>query len=219
MTFENTNPQAELEERLRFETLLADLSARFVNVPAGEVDREIMDAQRRLCEFLGLDMSALRQWSDEDPDTFTLTYFYSAQEGPQPPRKLKQEAFPWIAQQMRAGRIVAIASLEDLPAEAARDREAARQLGIQSSLCLPLSVGGKPVGILGLNTTRAKRDWPEALVKRLQLVAHILASALARKRADQALRASQERLSLAADAAEAGALGAGLPNAGLLGHR
>ena len=115
MSPEATNPRAELEERLRFETLLADLSARFVNVPAGEVDREIMDAQRRLCEFLGLDMSALRQWSDEAPGVFTLTYFYSAQESPPPPRKLKQEAYPWIVQQMRAGRIVAFASVEDLP--------------------------------------------------------------------------------------------------------
>ena len=132
-------------------------------------------------------------------------YFYGAQEAPQPPRKLKQEAFPWIVQQMRAGRIVALASLEDLPAEATHDRESARQLGVQSSLCLPLLVGGKLIGILALNTTRSKRDWPEALVKRLKGVAHMLASALARKRADQALRASQERLSLAADAANAGA--------------
>ena len=204
-TEEREQAEENLAEQLLIERLLADLSARFVDVPAGEVDREIMDAQRRLCEFLGLDMSALRQWLDEDPDTFTLTYFYSAQGVPQPPRKVKQEAYPWIVQQMRAGRIVALASLEDLPAEAARDRESARQLGVQSSLCLPLSVGGKPVGILALNTTRAKRDWPEELVKRMQLVAHILASALARKRADQALRASQERLILAADAAEAGA--------------
>jgi GAF domain-containing protein len=59
-------------------------------------------------------------------------------------------------------------------------------------LCLPLSVGGKPVGILGLNAARAKRDSPEELVKRMQLVAHILAGALARKLSDQALRASQE---------------------------
>jgi PAS domain S-box-containing protein len=194
----------DLGRQLRFESLLADLSARFVNVPVGEVDREIMDAQRRLCEFLGIDISALRQWSDEAPGLLPLTVSYSAQEGPQPPRQLKEEDFPWIAQQMRAGRSVAIASLEDLPAEAARDREACRQLGIQSSLCLPLSVGGKAVGILGLNTTRAKRAWPEALVKWLQLVAQILANALARKGADLALRAGKERLSLAADAAEAG---------------
>ena len=31
----------ELKERLRFETLLADISARFVNLPAGQIDREI----------------------------------------------------------------------------------------------------------------------------------------------------------------------------------
>ena len=36
---EKTNPHAELEERLRFETLIADLSSKFVNLPAGDVAR------------------------------------------------------------------------------------------------------------------------------------------------------------------------------------
>jgi hypothetical protein len=44
MNRKNANPFAELDERLRFETLRADLSSKFVNLPAGEVDREIMDA-------------------------------------------------------------------------------------------------------------------------------------------------------------------------------
>ena len=52
MNPEDTTLRAELEERLRFETLIADLSSKFINVPAGEVDREIEDAQRRVCEFL-----------------------------------------------------------------------------------------------------------------------------------------------------------------------
>ena len=42
------------------------------------------------------------------------------------------------------------------------------------------------------------------MVKRLQLVAQVFANALARKRADEALRESEERLALAADSAEAG---------------
>ena len=202
---ETNSLTAELEERLRFETLIADLSSKFVNLPAGEVDREIMDAQRRICELLGLDFSALWQWSDEAPGFFTLTHFYSAQEGPQPPERMNQDQYPWARQQLLAGRIIKVSSLEDLPAEAARDRETLRQFGIKSNLALPLSVGGEPpFGILGLNTTQAERDWPDALVKRLQLVAQIFANALARKRADQALRESEERLSLAADAAEAG---------------
>ena len=119
--------------------------------------------------------------------------------------QLSDSDFPWIRQQMLAGSIVAFSSLEELPAAAAHDRERCRQMGIQSSLCIPLAVGGeRPVGTLGLNTTRVKRDWPVALVTRLQLVAQIITNALARKRADEALSEMQQRLSLAADAAGAG---------------
>ena len=56
-----TTSEEQLKERLEFETLLAEISARFVNVPAREVDREIMDAERRICEFLDLDLAALWQ--------------------------------------------------------------------------------------------------------------------------------------------------------------
>jgi PAS domain S-box-containing protein len=173
--------------------LIADISSKFVNLPPGEVDREIVDAQRRICALLGLDFSALWEWLDEPPGLFTLTHFYGAQEGPQPSERMNQDQYPWARQQLLAGRIIKIASLEEMPAEAARDRESLRQFGIRSNLALPLLVGGEPpVGILGLGTTRTERDWPDALVKRLQLVAQIFASALARKRADQALRASEE---------------------------
>ncbi len=205
MSPETTNLRPELEERLRFETLIADLSSKFVNLPAGELDREIMDAERRICEVLGLDTLALWQKSDEAPDFFTVTHYYSVQEGPQPPGRVKVEDLPWFLQQVLAGQIVAISSLEDLPPEAARDRELCRQLGVKSNLTIPLSVGGqRPFGALGLNTTLAHRDWTDELVKLLQLLAQVFANALARKRADQVLRESEARLNLAADAAAAG---------------
>ena len=63
MSRQMTGTKAELlhvlEERLRFESLLADISARFVNLAASEVDSGIEDAQRRVCECLGLDLSCL----------------------------------------------------------------------------------------------------------------------------------------------------------------
>jgi PAS domain S-box-containing protein len=51
---------------------------------------------------------------------------------------------------------------------------------------------------------REERYWPETVVKGFQLVAQVFASALARKRADEALREKEERLSLATNAAGAG---------------
>ena len=41
-----------VQERLRFEELLAELSATFVNLPASQVDSQIESALRRLVEFL-----------------------------------------------------------------------------------------------------------------------------------------------------------------------
>jgi len=201
-----SQPSAEgLESLLNFETLIAELSSRFINLSPGEVDREIEDALRRVCELLGIDYAVLWQWSSATPGVITPTHAYSPGEGLPSDEPLRQELFPWVGAQMLAGRVVVIPSLEGLPAEAAVDRESARRSGIQSNLTLPLSVGGEPpVGALGLNTLRAERDWPDALVKRLQLVAQVFTNAIARRRADEALRESEARLALAADAAGAG---------------
>ncbi len=48
-------PQAELADLLRFETLMADLSSAFVNIPVAAVDDEIRDAMRRVGESQDVD--------------------------------------------------------------------------------------------------------------------------------------------------------------------
>jgi len=202
-TFRSVEP---LGSRLEFETLISDLSSRFINLPSAEVDRAIEDVQHRVCEVLDVDLSAL--WETVATDgPLTLTHFYSSQEDLLPPMRGMSagEYFPWLQKEMLAGRTVAVSSLEELPGEAALDRENLRLFGVKSNLTVPLLVGGTSnVGALGFNTTRSQRDWPDALVNRLQLVAQVFANALARKHADEALRESEERLSLAADSAHAG---------------
>ena len=189
-------------------TLLADISSKFVNLPPSEVDREIEDALRRICELLDLDLATLWQWSDAAPGVLRFTHAYRAHGIPSTAEPSGQHQFPWVTGQLRAGRTVAIPSVERLPSEAAVDQANGRLGGIKSALAIPLSVGGeRPVGALGLNSTRAERNWPDGLVKRLEVVAQIFANALARKRADQALRESEERMALAADAANFGVWG------------
>jgi formate hydrogenlyase transcriptional activator len=196
-------PMEHLGSSLEFETLLADLSARFIHLPPGEVDREIEDALRRVCGLLGIDVAVLWQWSGSaEQAVMTATHVYNAPESPRVVGPLRQELFPWIRQQMLAGRMVALSSLEEAPAAAAIDRENGRRFGVKSHLCLPLSVGGEPpVGFLSLNTLRAERDWPEALLKRLQLAAQVFTNALARRRHELSRQESEARLAAAADLA------------------
>jgi PAS domain S-box-containing protein len=201
----NRRSTDRLESRLEFETLISDLSSRFINLPSGDVDREIEGALRRICEFLRLELAVLWQWSLTEPAIIAPTHSYLALDGPRPSAPMSQEDYPWSRRQMLEGRAFAISSPEDLPAEAAVDRETCYRYGIKSAICLPLSIGGGPsVGALGLNSLCAARDWPDALVKRLELVAQILTNALARRRYELSIQESQERLELAADSAEAG---------------
>ena len=194
-----------LEDHEQFGDLLAELSSRFINLEPSEVDREIEVGLRRVCEHLGVDLAVLWQWSRHTPEVISPTHAYPPVTAVLPPEPLREEQFPWIRQSILDGRVVVLSSLGDLPPESHVDREFLLHYGIKSHLCIPLSVGGEsPVGLIGFNTLGAERDWPDAVVKQLQLVAQVFANALARRRHELSLQESEERLALAADAAEAG---------------
>ncbi|HQH53466.1 MAG TPA: PAS domain-containing protein [Candidatus Hydrogenedentes bacterium] len=180
--------------RLEFETLLADLAARFVNIPSDEVDREIAEALSKLCECLGVNRASLWQASETDPGRWPLTHVY-----PPPVRSVPEDAdlkryFPWGASVVLGGKILALTRVTDTPPEAARDRESWKKYSTKSTLGLPLSAGGAPVfGVVAFADVKTERDWPEAIVNRCSLIAQVFANALARKRADRALRENEER--------------------------
>lgn len=67
---------------LEFETLLAVLSSRFINLPPGELDREIEDALRRVCELLDIDVAVLWQWSSSAPDVIVPTHAHPRRDDP-----------------------------------------------------------------------------------------------------------------------------------------
>ena len=191
---------------LHFETLLADLSARFIHLPVEQVDDAIVDAQRRICECIGLDVVVLWQWEVDARGLFTLTHHYRRREGPPLTRQLQAaDAFPWGLREVQAGRSFLFASLDDVPEGAERDRESYRYFGVLNALVLPLSVGsGAPFGAITFHDMVAPRVWSDALVQRLELVARIFANAMARRRYEETLQDREERLALAADSAGAG---------------
>ena len=192
-------------ESLSFEKLLVDISARFVNLPPDRIDAEIEDAQQRICECLGVDLSALWQWSDEALNILTLTHLHAPPEGPDRPEGIDaKEAFPWVLEKMLRGEEL-ILFTESMPPEAARDQEMRRHFGVKSSVVIPLSVGGMPIiGVLTFDALKEERSWPEPIVRNLSLVAQIFANALARKCGDLQLRESEARLNMATDAAGVG---------------
>ena len=183
--------KASLEEFLTFERLLADLSARLANAPVAQVETEIESALKQLQKFLGFDRSNLFEFTADGWATIVCSVSRDAVErhplGPAP-------AFlSWYLGRIRAGKVIRVQSIDDLPPEAIEQIEYHRRVGIRSSLGLPLRVGGRIVGVITFAAFRSTRKWPDDLIARLKVVGEVMAQALMRKRAETALQASEER--------------------------
>lgn len=188
-----------------FEDLLLEISALFINLPIDAIDDVIQDTQRRVCEHLQLDLSALWQWSDRAAHLMTITHLHSPEQGPEHPVGIDgSKTFPYIYGKMLSGELLAFSN-DDLPEEAEVDKNTRRSFGVESSVAIPLKTGGQPVfGILSFDTLRRKHVWHDNEIKRLKLVAEIFSNALARMNSERKLVESTDRLALAAESAEAG---------------
>jgi PAS domain S-box-containing protein len=206
MTSLETRLHAESEAQVGFETLLAEISTFFINLPVDRIDSEIEVAQQRVCQKLDLDRSTLFQIPDGERGSLLLTHVHQPPESQPPPKQMNAKDFwPWTTQKCLDGETIVISKLTDLPPDADRDRESFILYGTRSVVVVPLSVGGKNVfGLLTFSIIREERNWPENIVQQFKLVAQIFANALARKQTEKTLRENEARLNLATNAAGAG---------------
>src|SRR5262245_14118377 len=79
-----------VQQRLRFEALLAELSATFVHLPAGQIDSQIEHALQRLVEFLGVDRGGLAELLT-DQKQMVITHSYHLPGVPPQPRTIVSE--------------------------------------------------------------------------------------------------------------------------------
>lgn len=185
--------EAVMEERLRFEQLLADLSASFVNLPADRIDAQIEKSLQSLVEFLGNDRSTLVEFGD-DADHVLVTHSYAVNEFvPFPVGALATNRFPWFIGQFQSGKTVFLKKLPDeLPPEAKNEIEYCRAHGLRSNVTVPLAVGGKILGGITFAFTRRNCEWPHEIISRLQLIGQVFANAIIRRRTEEALRVAQD---------------------------
>ncbi len=186
MTQSEADLRKELEDRLQFERLLADLATGFVGLPGNQVDGAIENAQRRIGESLGLDRSSLFQFSAQGEMVLTHSWVAPGFQ-PYPPRISVREHFPWSLQVALRGEILRFSSVNELPPEAARDLETIRKHGPKSTVVFPLTAEGRVFGALAFGTLREERHWTDDLVARLRVVASLVENMLARKRNEECL--------------------------------
>lgn len=165
-----------------FIELVIDLSSRLAGSPRRQVDLEVKDALRRIVEFFNADRGIIYQVLRDEGKVFVSERVERGVQNTLPPFLDARGQFPWLYEQILVKhQTVNIPSIDELPAEAALDREGLLSWESMSALFIPLSQWNTGDLILGLSCKRHHPDWSAGLVPQLRLLGETLASVLRRR--------------------------------------
>ena len=184
--------QQALAGQLRFETLISDLLAGQLTVPPDSADAHVPRALALIGGDLDVDRVTLAE-RDAERRSVEVAYRWTREGVAAVPASVGWREFPWASGRLGAGHAVVVSPRRPLPPAAEADRRALAYHGPRSRIAVPLLVGGRSAGILSCSTVGRDREWPDALIERLNLLADVFASALARRNAEAAARDMRER--------------------------
>jgi signal transduction histidine kinase len=166
-----------------FEQQLAEISATFVALPADQVDQQIDWGLRLLLDVTGMDRSSVAELS-ADGQRFEVIHSQARSGTPPLATGNLAELLPWYTDSLRRGEILRFDRLpEDLPREAAAEREYVTRIGLRSQLTIPFQVGKDVIGAITFASFRREVAWTPRLVRSVRLIGEVFANALARKHA------------------------------------
>lgn len=187
--FRDVTRRKHAEDALRLraqgEGLLAQITARFINLPVAEVDGGLDTALREIGALFEADRAYLIL---HDAPAGAATGHEWCATGIAPADRRAAD-FPGPAFAGWAGRIraldpVVVNSPAELPEHAAERAHLARH-GVQSLLLLPVTIRSRVTGVLGLEQVTRPREWSADVIALTRLFTQVIANALERKRLEQ----------------------------------
>jgi PAS domain S-box-containing protein len=188
-----------LRFRLKFEEHITSLSSKFINLDLRQIDEAIHDALRVLggftasdrCVVLLLDdkRTALErryEWCGDGVDSFMESKH----------RSVDLLSHEWLRDTVKNGNSVIAQRLDELPETAQREKTILREMGVKSLLYVPLIYSGSLAGIIGIETVRGEKTWPEDTTTLLTIVGEVFMSAFSRKWAEEKLQHANNVLEL-----------------------
>ncbi len=189
-----------LENRRRFQELVAAISTRLVMAPDNEVDEILESSMHEVCNFVGADRSTMF-WLNSEKKSATVAHMWSIDGVPID--SVSMEQLPRFGPLLDELKTIRINDIEKLPEAYRSDQPLLRKLGIKSLLVLPMVVSGAAVGGITFGRLQQARRWANQEVEDLRVFAEIFANFALRVKSRRALDTALQQLKAATERLEA----------------
>ncbi len=185
-----------LKYKLEFESMVTDISSRFVNAQPDNFDNTVDYALQKSGEFFQVDRSYMFLIS-KDRTILNNTHEWCAN-GIKPQIHINQNIninnFNWLQKKINKSWYLSIYDIDTLPPEASLEKEAFKKQDIKSLLLVPFIIDDLPAGFFGYDTVKDNRDWTEEQISLLKIVAEVISSAYSKNQAEEIIQERDRQL-------------------------
>ncbi|HEX9166988.1 MAG TPA: sigma 54-interacting transcriptional regulator [Gemmatimonadales bacterium] len=175
-----------------FASFVVRLTTRFTGLATDEIEETIRESIAELVGLLGTDRATL---SDLREDGVIRIRYSHAVPGAPPFPEGSGLRLPWYWGELRAGRVLNLASLPDaVPETATEEQEYVKRSGFRSNLAVPILVAGHHDYAIATGRFDRPHQWSEDDVVRVRTAGQLIAGALTRLRTERRLHELTTRL-------------------------
>ena len=170
-----------------FEKLVAKLSTNFINLTLDQLDQGITESLKAIGHFANVDRCYVFDFSSDQSRVKNVYewcdefFINNKQQLPQ----LNIDEYSWIISESLKGEFVNIPVVKEIKVNTTWQQRVIKHNSIQSLLALPLLLGNKVIGLLGLESVRTYRSWSKKEITRFRIASDMFAHTLGRKLADE----------------------------------
>ncbi|GAB4452261.1 MAG: hypothetical protein Kow0031_34670 [Anaerolineae bacterium] len=174
-----------MQRQLDFERLISGISARFVSLPATDIEAAILDSLRQIGEFFGVEHVSLNELVDTPAAKWNSIVWYVPEMAHTLPHDVSN--LKVLSQEILHQEPLVIDDVARIPADWLAERQLVNATGFKTGILSPLYIGETYVGVICIASVQEKQSWSPQTVDRVKFVGETLANALYRQRSEERL--------------------------------